>query len=677
MNTEEKEDEYRRIKQELEDPYILGKSRDEVSSLVEKGRVLATDNGDIGIGWFFQSKLADFDDDYEQSKKCLENAIEAGESSFLRRCLGKTFSKLNQEEEAIIQYDKSLVLDPNHYLTYQYKGVSLFILGQFAAAIDEFDKALALESTDYQNYRYKGVSLSKLGNEQAAIEQYDKAIALFPNHYLCYLDKGKSLTVLGKQKDAIEQFDKAIALNPKDFDSYRQKSVSFLQQNLMEAALDAINQALAVNPNDSQSYRQKGVLLSRLEKNEAAIAEFNKAIEINPNYSFCYHDKGVSLSALNREEAAIVEYTKALDLRPDGYETVISKGSSLSKLGRETEAIVEFDKAIAIDPEYFLGYRCKSICLGNLGYNLDSMIEYEKAVALNSDRLSLAQKMPVTATPFPKVPGCPRNNFEKTVFELPKNQRCIQRDPGTWNLNLKHCYFGVPSEPFFGWVELTRLPDEITGFHFYLGASQINLMGAFVESIYPKSIERLSVGNSSYDLGEGYDYSKLVDILSKAYFPKLKSLHLGVWELFCNAHCAYGKLGNISKLLSGMPNLDELCLYGNFELTESIELERLEYLEVQLDDSITGINGGRISNKTLNYLLSSEFPSLTEQFIDLDIDDNTYEYRLPDTFLKGENVPKLSKIEIVGKFVEGEKERILNSPLAKEREIILHLNEIY
>lgn len=71
-----------------------------------------------------------------------------------------------------------------------------------------------------------------------------------------------------------------------------------------------------------------------------------------------------------------------------------------------------------------------------------------------------------------------------------------------------------------------------------------------------------------------------------------------------------------------------------------------------------------ISQQTLNNLLSSKMPNLSEMDLSLDADDDM-NYFFPDNFLDGSNFPSLKGFEVSGGFKNGEEERLKNSKLAQ------------
>ena len=196
---------------------------------------------------------------------------------------------------------------------------------------------------------------------------------------------------------------------------------------------------------------------------------------------------------------------------------------------------------------------------------------------------------------------------------VPEQQRCYQSIWGTHrNWPIADCFFGVPSSASYGRKRFTSVPFFCRGFHFYLGADQQDLFDSYIESDWPAWTRSLHIGNSSYDLGKGSDYSRLMASLARTDFPRLEKLELGVWQLFCNSHCLFGQLGNLDGLGSRMPRLTSLSLFGNFELQEPLSIPTLERLDVQTDDPITCLNGGPLDVETVQNIFRSSFENLRE-----------------------------------------------------------------
>jgi len=263
------------------------------------------------------------------------------------------------------------------------------------------------------------------------------------------------------------------------------------------------------------------------------------------------------------------------------------------------------------------------------------------------------------------------DNFETELSKIAIDKKCIQTNNGKFrNSDIGTCFLGVPSDDLYGREPLEKIPEYVPVWHFLLGSDQQELVAAFAHSDHCKTVRYLSVGSSSYSRNFPLDYSNAIATLKEADCPNLKHLSLGVWHLFANEHCAYGQLGDITPVLNNLSQMEDLEIYGNFEVTELISFQYLKELTVTLNDNITYLNAGPISNSTLSNLLSGTFPNLEEIFLDLDCDKNDSDYTFPGVFLDGNNLPKLTTLEITGGFYEGEKEKLIESPLYKRMEVV-------
>lgn len=258
---------------------------------------------------------------------------------------------------------------------------------------------------------------------------------------------------------------------------------------------------------------------------------------------------------------------------------------------------------------------------------------------------------------------------------VPEDQRCIQSDTGQFqNYPMGECFFGARADALYGLIPFKAVPPKTTGFRFLLGGSQHFLLNSFLDSEFPKQTERLSVGSSSDDLGSSLDYSSLTESLAQVDFPNLEVLELGVWHLFCNAHCAFGQIGEIESLNSAMRNLKRLFLYGNCSLQSPLNLPYLEELQLVSDDEVTCINGGAVDADTVSMLLSSNLPNLKKVFLDLDVYNESVCYTIPESVMMSDAFPRLTYIELCGDFREGDRDRLRNSPSLNRPDQRVHLD---
>jgi tetratricopeptide (TPR) repeat protein len=117
-------------------------------------------------------------------------------------------------EEALVSFDRALMIDSMSVDALNGKGLVLNQLGKYEEAITWFDKVLEINS-DFTNALYnKGVTLSNLGKYEEAITWFDKTLEINPHYVDAMYNKADALGELGKYEEALVWTDKALTLKP-------------------------------------------------------------------------------------------------------------------------------------------------------------------------------------------------------------------------------------------------------------------------------------------------------------------------------------------------------------------------------------------------------------------------------------------------------------------------------
>lgn len=236
----------------------------------------------------------------------------------------------------------------------------------------------------------------------------------------------------------------------------------------------------------------------------------------------------------------------------------------------------------------------------------------------------------------------------------------------------------------FGWaingnplVSIETIPRNTKNFFSFYGGGAEALVKMMIDAGINETIERLVIGrehdNKTVDFT---DYSNICSLLAATSFPALQSLHLGVDELRANESMLWGNLGDITGVLKSMPNLQELYLYGNFQLTAPVVLEQLKVLRVSTYWLYYDIPQN-IADDTLQHLLSSVYAELETVSIDLRSletdEEDLITYRFNPQFLQ-KNKHRLHKFFLRGRFVPGTKIEIQEALTGSN--IILNLDDL-
>ncbi len=142
--------------------------------------------------------------------------------------LGRNFLTLEQHEEALAHFKRSLALSPHEedlpYI-YSYMGNCLKDLAQYREAIDVLEKGAAMDNTRPDLHNMLGFCHFKLGEYEIAVDHFTKTVELNPSSAIDYANLGVNYRRLSRNNEAIKYFQLALSLDP---------TIEFAQDNLKQ-----------------------------------------------------------------------------------------------------------------------------------------------------------------------------------------------------------------------------------------------------------------------------------------------------------------------------------------------------------------------------------------------------------------------------------------------------------
>lgn len=141
-------------------------------------------------------------------------------------------------DEAVIQFQKAIQLNPNDVRAYSLLAPTLQRQGKLDEAIAIYHKAIQLDPNNSEVYAALGTTLQEQGKLDEAITLYQKAIKFAPNAAPFYFVLGLALCSHGKIDAAVMELQKAINLDPQN---------TTYQEALEITSLDSLENALKSN----------------------------------------------------------------------------------------------------------------------------------------------------------------------------------------------------------------------------------------------------------------------------------------------------------------------------------------------------------------------------------------------------------------------------------------------
>jgi len=242
---------------------------------------------------------------------------ESGEREYYNQ--GVDLANQSRPDEAIVQFDKALKINPNFKEALYNKATALNKLDRFAEALPIFDQVIKLDPHDYDAIYNKGGALLKLGKYDQCLPIFEDATIRNPEKAGAWYNKGAAWLMMNGLDDALYCYEQATRINPDYTEAWYLKGSTFHKLKKYSEALESYERALNLNPNHIEARHNMGNALVKLGKVSEAIECFDRVLEIDPNNKAAKESKKIAIeesSIKDIEESSVNKTTKITEDNP-------------------------------------------------------------------------------------------------------------------------------------------------------------------------------------------------------------------------------------------------------------------------------------------------------------------------------------------------------------------------
>jgi len=230
--------------------------------------------------------------------------------------LGTALQKLNAPERALIHFQKSLALEPDHPLVLTSLAKLYTELGQLDSARVTYEKAVELYPDNFAILSNYGILLRELGETDKAHELFSKARDLKPYIPQIRNNLGLNYIKMKKYTQAIKAFEKAIELAPDDPEAYQNLGTVYTLLNQTRQAEQWFLKAISINPDNSVARSNLGNLYLNTGRPELAEEQLRLALIVNPSLLPVYINLARLYQTTERDSLAQETVRQGLELFP-------------------------------------------------------------------------------------------------------------------------------------------------------------------------------------------------------------------------------------------------------------------------------------------------------------------------------------------------------------------------
>jgi tetratricopeptide (TPR) repeat protein len=281
--------------------------------------------------------------------------------------LGQTYHRLGQNEQAIVEYQHAIAinpLDPNAFIG---RGDAYAALGQHQSALADYNEAVRLGPDYPRAYSSRGELLAEIGQEEQSLADLDRAIQLDAGFAHAYSLRGALLSQRGQNDRALADYDAVIRLSPERPGGYKDRGGVLVRLGRFQRAIPDLDKAITLDPKRSSAYLNRGAAYSSLGHYERAIDDLNKAITLDPKNAAAHSNIGLAYYMIGQYDRSIEDLSEAVRLAPENAVTHLNRGNVFARLGFREQAIRDYETASRLNPRLIASYGGTAKLLEEMG----------------------------------------------------------------------------------------------------------------------------------------------------------------------------------------------------------------------------------------------------------------------------------------------------------------------
>lgn len=228
------------------------------------------------------------------------------------------------------------------------RGNALLDRERYDEAIADYSKAAVLEPQSYWPLADRGLAYAKKGDMPAAERDFGAAEQIEPRNPFVANRRGWLAAEHNRPKEAVAAYSRAIALTPTETAPLYARAAAYRKLGNYDAALADAATIKSIMPNDVNAYMLRANILREMGRQEAVLAEADAVIKAVPAEPYAYAAAAALKRSAGRSAEAVALYDRAIAIKPDGY---LFLNRALARpqddlAGRRAD----LDAALAIDP---------------------------------------------------------------------------------------------------------------------------------------------------------------------------------------------------------------------------------------------------------------------------------------------------------------------------------------
>ena len=165
-------------------------------------------------------------------------------------------------------------------------------------AIANYRKALVLQPDLAEAHNNLGSALVSQGRVDEALASYKNAVASRPDYAEAHSNLGLAYQELGKLNDALSSFEEALRITQDTAEIHYKHGNVLHKLGRQNEAMVSYRRALDLQPNYAEAHNNLGVLFWEIGLFQKALKSYHSALQIQPYFKWAWHNSRYAIKAL-------------------------------------------------------------------------------------------------------------------------------------------------------------------------------------------------------------------------------------------------------------------------------------------------------------------------------------------------------------------------------------------
>jgi serine/threonine-protein kinase len=239
-------------------------------------------------------------------------------------CLGTVYQGTGKYEEAVVQFQRAVQLEPTNDDAHRGLGLAQESLHRYPEAEATYQRAIALRPSYWAGYSWLGTFYARRSRYPEAVQMFEKVISLNPDSFLAYRNIGGMLIYEGKYLEAISALQHSVAIRPTAA-AYSNLGAAYVYLRNFDKAAASYQEAAGLDPNNIATWGNLGEAYQFMpgRASEAApalqkaLSLTTQKLKVNPRDAQLTANVAYYQALLNDRALALAAITRAMELAPD------------------------------------------------------------------------------------------------------------------------------------------------------------------------------------------------------------------------------------------------------------------------------------------------------------------------------------------------------------------------